>query len=841
MSDNVVEKRRSFVEQAGAAGIASAAVIAAAAVNSAVGMRQLSAPDDQKSFVYKDGGGAGRVGQVDEYGLPLVYDKDLIQLYWAKQGSALTQRWTEFLGYSVPFLTRVIAIVVAGGTEDLSKNGASLAKDARVIFEKLGPTYIKMGQMMSVRPDVLPQSALNELKILQDSVQPFDTPTAISMIEKELGGPLGMFFSEISDEPVAAASLAQVYKAKLINSDQFVAVKVQRPRILEVVSKDLYVLRRAAEVYQGLMDRFAPQQRTNYVALLNEWAVGFYTELDFKNEAANQQRLKELMTAEGVTGMYVPEVFHDLCTRRVMVSEWVDGKKLSDLESAELATLIPDAQEAFLTQLLQVGFFHSDPHPGNMLRMDVPRGDARIALLDFGLVASIKQSDMDTMVSAIIHLANNDYTSLVDDFIQLEILPKDCDRPKIIPLMDKALTPYVKGGGAQSYEEELKKIYGMDGSMSGTAGGFSAMTQDALTVLNDIPFSIPPYFALLARAIVTLEGVALTANPKYALILESYPFISRKLLKEDRPEIQRALQEVLYSRGGSGLQATRLSVLLNSALGIVAKSSGAMVDFDTIPEDGVSLTQSLKYLLGPSAASLRRLLIDEAVTAGDILIRQASRKAYSQILPRLPRPPFLGRFLPSPEDLRVPFFIPKQRLLASSLTAAPVAPIDLAAFTTSRPDFVKLAQSASPVFLTAKQLLDGAAPKLSREEELYAISLTDLAVQTLGADAGVVVNGNALLDPRAASRFLLSIASSGQLPGLGAILTSAQLRGISDRLRPLLGGTDAVPTGKGEGLTELVSGLGGLTAEEEVILQETSNSILLKIADKFIGRMQTLL
>ena len=149
-----------------------------------------------------------------------------------------------------------------------------------MIIEKLGPTYIKAGQMMSVRPDVLPQAALDELAILQDAVKPFETASR-SHDRARAGGPLGEFFDEISEQPVAAASLAQVYRARLAGTDTYVAVKVQRPQILSTVSKDLYVLRRAAEVYQGLIERFAPQQRTDYVALLNEWAVGFYTELDF--------------------------------------------------------------------------------------------------------------------------------------------------------------------------------------------------------------------------------------------------------------------------------------------------------------------------------------------------------------------------------------------------------------------------------------------------------------------------------------------------------------------------------------------------------------------------------
>lgn len=136
-------------------------------------------------------------------------------------------------------------------------------------------TFIKLGQMFSVRPDVLPASTLEELAKLQDSVVPFDTETAVKQIETELGGPLGQFFTSISEEPVAAASLAQVYMATLNDGNNTrVAVKVQRPDVLGTVSKDLYVLRRAAEVFQGLIERFAPQQRTNYVALLNEWAIG---------------------------------------------------------------------------------------------------------------------------------------------------------------------------------------------------------------------------------------------------------------------------------------------------------------------------------------------------------------------------------------------------------------------------------------------------------------------------------------------------------------------------------------------------------------------------------------
>ena len=154
---------------------------------------------------------------------------------------------------------------------------------------------------------------------------------------------------------------------------------------------------------------------------------------------------------------------YDYTTRKLLVSEWIDGVKLSQCDPAEIKDLIAIGQECFLVQLLQAGFFHSDPHPGNLIRPH-DQSRARLALIDFGLVATVQQSEMDKFVSAIVHLANKDYAALVDDFIELEILPSDCNRGKVIPLMDKALSPYVKGGGAKKYEAELKAMYGMDGT-----------------------------------------------------------------------------------------------------------------------------------------------------------------------------------------------------------------------------------------------------------------------------------------------------------------------------------------------------------------------------------------
>ena len=812
-----------------AAKVADVAGTAIVEVSKAVRMRGVEAPDTQKSYVAKGGADADNAGgpvAVDEEGLPMVYDRAAIQAFWDKQGGALQKRWGEFLSLSVPFLTRVATLSITGGAEELSKNDRSLARDARIIIEKLGPTYIKAGQMMSVRPDVLPQAALDELAVLQDAVKPFDTSVAIDTIERELGGPLGEFFDEISEAPVAAASLAQVYRARLTGTDTYVAVKVQRPQILSTVSKDLYVLRRAAEVYQGLIERFAPQQRTDYVALLNEWAVGFYTELDFLNEASNQQRLRDLiMDQEKVTGVYVPEVYHDMCTRRVLVTEWIDGVKLSDCPKEEIRELIGVGQECFLVQLLQVGFFHSDPHPGNLMKMQSREDPTKstLAILDFGLMASIEQDDMDTMVSSIIHLANKDYAALVDDFIDLKILPDDCDRAKVIPLMDKALSPYVKGGGAKKYEEELKKMYNMtDGTLSSTAGGFQAMTQDLLTVLNDIPFSIPPYFALLGRAVVTLEGIALIGNPDYRLVMEAYPFVARKLLSEDRPAAQRALQEVLYAStvdGGSILQGRRLAVMLNSAMGVVARDAGegVFVDLDTIPEDSISLATGLRYLLSPRAEALRNLLEKEAVGAADILLRQATRKSTSRIFAQLPQPPSLPFLppLPQPEDVPGPVLVPR---------SDPNAP-------------------PAPVMATPAQVLDAAAPRLTRDEELFAISLSDLAQGTLGREAAVLLSGDALLEPEAVAGLLLGVFATGQAPMSDSPEVAALARQVREQLAPSGAGEEgknntSEEEGSGDGLEEIVEAVRNLTPEESEVLRAATTRVVEELWAGLVGRLE---
>jgi aarF domain-containing kinase len=534
-----------------------------------------------------------------------------------------------------------------------------------------------------------------------------------------------------------------------------------------------------------------------------------------------------MLLDKNMKGVMVPAVYDDLCTRRILVSEWVDGRKLSDCSVEEIAEVTPYAQEAFLTQLFDAGFFHADPHPGNLLYLDKPTAEGhKLALIDCGLMASIDENDREKMISAIIHLANKDYPSLVDDFIQLEILPTDSNRAAIIPLMDKALSPYVKGGGAKKYEEELKKIYGMeDDSMQSQVGGFQAMTQDALTVLNDVPFSIPPYFAILGRAIVTLEGVALTGNPEYGIIMESYPFIARKLLREGRPEIQKALQQVLYSGGSgesSGLKLTRLIALLNNAAGSVATQDGAaFVDLDTVPTDGLSFKQGLKFLLSDNAESLRNLLEKEVDTVVDVLTRQIFRKSAAALFraltpPRPPSLPFIGNiadFFPAPptfDSIALPLLLPG------------IGPGGQ--------------NSPSVAMLTLKEFVDKAAPKLDQDEEIFAIGLAEGAQEFFGEEIGDLIRGDGVLRPESI-RLVLSAVRSGAL-GRNNIFSSEAAGNVVQFVQNALGAVlqDTPNSGLEDELTEAVA---NLTESEREQLETITSRLTQRSIEQAVKRLDS--
>jgi hypothetical protein len=346
-----------------------------------------------------------------------------------------------------------------------------------------------------------------------------------------------------------------------------------------------------------------------------------------------------------------------------------------------------------------------------------------------------------------------------------------------------------------------------------------------LTVLNDIPFTIPPYFALLGRAIITLEGVALSGDPEYAIIRQSYPFVARKLLREGRPEIQKALQEVLYSKdssGSTGLKMTRLLALLNNAAGEVATKDGAVfVDLDQIPENGLSFKDGLKFMLSENSEGLRSLLEKEVDTVVDVISRQVFRRAMTEAMialapPRLPSLPFLGDLLPPPPALDQ---IPLPILLPSTTSTGSLTPTSMGV-------------------LTLKELTETIAPKLTRDEEVYAIGLGEGAKEFFGNEIGDLIKGEKVLSPQT-GRIVLQALRSGLL-GRNELLNNESAKALlqfTERALNSFRGSNGSSSTSFE--NDLSTALASLDTREKGRFDDIMEQLTLRAIDRVVKRLST--
>lgn len=319
--------------------------------------------------------------------LPLHYDPAAFADHWDKHVCVQLARIAAIGAHVLPFLVRS-AWLYYGPHADLRDAAesellsASWGAELREMLVELGPTFIKFGQMLSIRPDLLPAAVLLELQKLCDAVPAFPTTLAIDLIEKELGsGAVERLYEGLdrNTEPVAAASLGQVYCVRLREHGKkegtgaLVALKVQRPDMVAAVSLDLHLLRRYMHtvefVKSSLMWCGALAARKQFdIELLDTFASASFLELDYQHEAANQQRfIRELQQRGMSSTIRVPLVHNKLTTRRVLTTEWIHGKQLAQSSPATIRRLVPSGVKVFLVQLLDMGFFHSDPHPGNLL------------------------------------------------------------------------------------------------------------------------------------------------------------------------------------------------------------------------------------------------------------------------------------------------------------------------------------------------------------------------------------------------------------------------------------------------------------------------------------------
>lgn len=505
----------------------------------------------------------------DGEALPLVYDPAKIEAFWSRRPVAVTTRILQLLGISSGFLSSLLSDYLRGTISDTQQQVAR-AIQLRDIMTSLGPAYIKLGQALSIRPDLLSPAAMNEMQKLCDKVPSFDSGVAMELINQELGRPWQEVYSELSPQPIAAASLGQVYKGVLRSTGEAVAVKVQRPGVLETVTVDLYIIRTI-----GLFLRRFPSitRRADVVSLLDEWAARFFEELDYVREGNNATIFAEQIK-DDLPQVVVPRTYAEYTSRRVLTTQWLEGEKLSQSQADDVGRLVNVGVICYLKQLLDTGFFHADPHPGNLIRTP----DGRLAILDFGLMTTVDDDIKYGMIEAISHLIHRDYEAIVEDFVTLQFIPPGTDLKPILPALANVFDQALAGGGAKNIN-------------------FNDLAADLAEITFTQPFRIPPYFALIIRAIGVLEGIALVGNPEFAIVDEAFPYIAKRLMTDSSPRLQEALRYMVYGRD-TVFDADRLIDLLDAFETFTVASRSARGDMD-LTED--PLQQAAQQRLAAAA------------------------------------------------------------------------------------------------------------------------------------------------------------------------------------------------------------------------------------------------
>ncbi|HLO51735.1 MAG TPA: AarF/ABC1/UbiB kinase family protein [Kamptonema sp.] len=495
------------------------------------------------------------------------YDPQAIAQYyrshpWQAVWRLLTIVWL-FAGF-------VLGMLWDSWQHEVAKHQPERASHLRQILTRLGPTFIKVGQALSTRPDLIRKDFLEELVKLQDQLPPFDSAIAFRIIKTELKREIDSVYSQISPEPIAAASLGQVYKARLISGEE-VAVKVQRPNLQPIITLDLYLMRWAA----GWLAPWLPLNIGHDLTLIvDEFGIKLFEEIDYINEGRNAEKFAANFADDPT--VKVPSIYWRYTTNSLLTLEWIEGIKLTDTQRIKAAgldtnSLIEIGVRTGLRQLLEHGFFHADPHPGNLFALT----DGRMAYIDFGMMDQLEESTKETLVDSVVHLINKDYLELASDFVKLGFLTPETDIYPIIPAMESVL-----------------------GDIIGESVGnfnFKTITDRFSELMYDYPFRVPAKFALIIRSLVTEEGLALTLNPNFKIVEVAYPYVARRLLNGESPALRRRLIEVLFKDGK--FQWQRLENMI-----AIARSDQ---NFDLLP----TAQLGLQYLLSNEGAFLRRQVV----------------------------------------------------------------------------------------------------------------------------------------------------------------------------------------------------------------------------------------
>ena len=539
----------------------------------------------------------------------LRYDPAAITRIYAGHPQRLLRRLWQTL---VPIGLYLIAVGVdwASGAIRTPDRARARARECAELLARLGPAFIKAGQALSTRPDIIPPLLLEELAQLQDQLPGFDSALAMACIEEDLEAPLTEIFEQLDPEPISAASLGQVHRG-VLRSGERVAVKVQRPGLREQITLDLYIVRNIAT----WLNRNVGLIRSDLVALIDELGKRVFEEMDYCNEASNAETFAQLHAHN--PRIAVPRIYREATSRRVLTMEWIDGVKLTNLEAVRELGIDPDelvqvGVNCSLQQLLEHGFFHADPHPGNLLALP----DGRLAYLDFGMMSEVSRESRTGLIQAVVHLVNRNFGKLSKDFVSLGFLAEDVNLEPIVPAFE--------GVFGQALEMGVSRM------------DFKAVTDDLSGVMYRFPFQVPPYYALIIRSLVTLEGIALSVDPDFKILGAAYPYFARRLMEDPDPSLRNSLKEMLFD--GEVFRWQRLDNLIASA------AQGSQLDLEGL------LDQVLDFLFSANGGLLRQQLVEAMVQRIDGLAWQTTLRLGKRLPERFQPPGLRHRRLEASAD-----------------------------------------------------------------------------------------------------------------------------------------------------------------------------------------------
>ncbi|MHA1830200.1 MAG: ABC1 kinase family protein [Candidatus Helarchaeota archaeon] len=458
----------------------------------------------------------------------------------------------------------------------------------RKAFEQLGPSFVKLGQILSLRPDLIPEEYIKEFEKMQDKAPAFSFKKAREIVESELKLPITKLFKKFDNKPIAAASLAQVHKAVLKNN-KIVAVKIQRPNIQETIAADISIMLKITTLIEKYLPEFATYRLKDIVTEFAHWTN---KELNFKNEELNLKIFRK--NFESDKNIIIPKVYSEYSTEKVLVMDFIDGIAISNLEELKrkkrnIVKALNYAYEAILKQIFEHGIFHGDPHPGNILVLK----NNKIAFIDFGIIGRLDEKLKIKALKIFNAIIENDVDTIVKTFISMGLIEGSIDRVAFTNDIDELVGPL------QYYS--LKDIE------------VGKILQNTLNIAFKYKIKVPSALVLFGKTVVTLEGVGLRYNPNFRLIEQSKPILKRIVQRSHEPK--KILKKV---KKRATFYAELIEELPEYTSELFEKIKSGTLKIDIEDKDVRSLSLELEHSSGNLSLGL---IVASLIVGASLLIR----------------------------------------------------------------------------------------------------------------------------------------------------------------------------------------------------------------------------